>query len=183
MSQQGVKTSFAPIVRAVLDRIREVLGWDDDDKAHRVKLARINQVPRWDDDDVVVRITGARPLPGFQEGHGVIASGLTRGVIVEIRSRSTLDESDRVDIWLLDIQTPREDLILTGLCGLRVVDPDAADPDDPDVLTIDEVYLANSHDYRDELDKLPSPDASYGQSVLVFGVDYNPLTPDLPEAE
>ena len=185
MAQQGIKTGFAAILLSIRARLIEILG--DEDilgdlriPASRILFARINQVPRWQPpSDVVLRVTAPRPLSGFWEGHGEVAPGFVRGLIVEIRSRLATDISDRVNLWLLQVQTTLEDAVLRALISERpmeVVEP-------TNVLTIYGLELVAGREYQDTLDKVPPPDDTWGSSVFTFAVPYNPVCRDLPEVE
>lgn len=174
----GDKTGFKPILDSILARLYEVLLLDTPEKQHVVMFSRIDAAPRFQgDQDLVLRVSGARNLPGFMEGHGIIAPGVRRGLIVQCRSRRAQDVSDRIDNWLLASQLPYEDQVLFALIGYFPKN------DDDDVLTVHEMRLEDTQAYRDELKLIPPPDPTWGSSILVFAVDYNPTAPDLPEPE
>lgn len=178
MPTMGPKTPFEAILAPILVRLYEVLGLDEPAKQNVVMFSRIEGAPRFQgDQDVVLRVSGARNLPGFMEGHGIIAPGIRRGLIVQCRTRQSVDVSDRIDNWLLNRQLPFEDQILFALIGFFPKN------DDEDVLTIHELRLEDTQAYRDELKLIPPPDPTWGSSILVFAVDYNPTAPDLPEPE
>lgn len=184
---QGSKTPLEKLLRAVLARLVDFLDPDGDAgslgvPAQRIFFARIKQAPRWTaPSDVVLRLTSPRPVPGAYEGHGVLGPLVRRGLLVQIRTRLATDISDRVNVWLLSLQSKLEDLVLEALVGERPVDPDAADPDAPDVLVGEEICLADGDAYRDELSMVPSDDPTWGSSILTFTLTYAHAARDLPE--
>lgn len=185
MAVQGPKIGPAPILRSIRAHLVEMLTEDYLGEFaigdHRVFFSRIDHTPRWDGyADIVLRVTAPRPLPGFWEGHGEVAPGVCRGLVVEIRSRSAKDISDRVDVWLLQQQTVIEDAVTTALISFRPMDVD----EPVDTLTIEGLSLSSGEEYKDTLARLrDNPDVTWGSSFLVFSICYNPRAVDLPEAE
>lgn len=176
MPSQGQKTPLQPIIDAIVARLVTVLELPEDQE-HLVMFSRTRNTPRFQgDQDVVLRLTGARPLPGFMEGHGIIAPGVRRGLIVQLRTRASRDVSDRIDNWLYT-HLPREDQILLALIGFHPLDEDES------VLTIQEMRVENLEEYEDEVRQIPPDDPSWGSSLLIFAIDYNPVAPDLPPEE
>jgi len=172
MPTQGASTPLQPILDAIVARLYAVLELEENQQ-HLVMFARVEESPRFQgDQDIVLRISGVRPLPGFMEGHGVIAPGVRRGLIVQVRTRASRDPSDRVDNWLAT-QLPREDLILYALTGF-VPQNEALDN-----LCINEMRLEDTEAYKNELSRIPPADATWGANTLVFAIDYVPVTPPL----
>jgi hypothetical protein len=193
VAQQGVKTPFAKILKSIRQRLLDVLSDDEivtDPRllvtANRILFARIDRVPRWQGPvDIVLRVTAPRPQEGLWDGGGVVTPALVRGLVVEIRTRSSIDQSDRVDLWLLDFQTVLEDAVMLALLGHRAMELDY-DPDatSEDVLTIEEMSLTSGAEYKDTLEKIPkSTDNTWGSSMLVFRISYCSVARDLPEVE
>lgn len=183
MATQGPKTGLAAILLAIRQRLadgltEEVVGSLLKIPITAILFSRVDQAPRFNSNqDIVLRVTGPRPYPGMTEGHGEIAPVVTRGLIVEIRSRFTVDQPDRVDNWLLLMQLPLEDAVLTALTLFRPMDVTAP----VDVLTVHGIRLTSGQEYRDEIRKIPNPDKTWGSSYLTFAIDYAHTAPDLPE--
>lgn len=182
---QGPKTPLNVILRSVRAQlvaglVEDVLG-EFAINSERIFFSRINSTPRWDGHaDVVLRVTAPRPLPGFWDGHGEVAPGVVRGLLVEIRTRSAIDISDRVDSWLLNQQSVIEDAVTLALMSFRAMDVDTP----VDTLTIEGLSLAEGQEYRDTLERIQNnPDATWGSSILTFAIKYCVRAPDLPVVE
>lgn len=176
MPVQGLKTPMPAIRTAIEAQLYDVLELPENMR-HLVMWSRIEVSPRFQaDQDIVLRMSPPRPHEGLYTGGGIITPGVRRGLFVQLRTRASYDVSDRIDTWL-GVQFLREDQIFLALTGFIPVDEDS------NVLTIQEMRLEDGEPYKDILRQIPSPDPTWGSSMLIFAIDYCHRAPDLPEPE
>ena len=180
LPQQGIKTSTRTLIRKVIDRLVAVTGLDE----NLVNFTRMQRNPRLAGDrDIVLRLTGARAIAGLMEAAAQVTPAITRGLVVQIRTRLNIDVMDRSNEWLMNEalgMSAFEDSVLAALCSFRPYDADDQSPTYESNYTIYELLLIDEDPYADELRQIPPDDPTWGSTRLVFGVPYLVTAPDLP---
>jgi hypothetical protein len=192
MPVQGLPTSSRALIRACMARIATVTGFDP----NTIKFARMgSKIPFSGDRDIILRLTRPRPIEGLMEAAPELdmQCAVTRGLAVQIRTRTGFGLSDRDDAWLeSDIKEPPdvgtelghsyiEDLVLTAMIPFRPVDD--LEVEEPNVLTIDDILLVDGSEYRDEYRQIPPDDPTWGSSILTFRLNYIVKSAPLPDPE
>lgn len=136
-------------------------------------LGRRQKTPTFNSpSDILLRSTPPVPLPEWQSGSGRIASVIRRVLTATLRVRSTLDRSDRDELWLTGASGmyALEDSLMNAL--EMYIPADASG----NFLVYEPLRLVptNEEENRSETDP------AWGQSVLSFSVFY---ASDLDQSE